>query len=543
MRVALIAFGAFQDAHSHLAYTDVDYTVFNDGARAIVSGCPLSKTVESSLYSSDADLNEVPELAGVHCARGIAPSVSRFVLVNDPYRTDMPDSWMSTAVSFSYTLTRPLFKLFAVIGDPYARDTYRYTPLLSVILAPSHLVPYAWIYAGKVLFAAADIGCALLMWRILDIRAIRYGKMYPAITGAAVTHLPGILWLLNPFPAQIATRGSSDSLVGLVLLAFLSLILRATPETALVDDNDFRGQEMKSGENDGAEPKPKMQRYQPWELGVVDELAFHTSAVLLALAAHLKLYPIIYGASILAHLANYRRHALAVMCGITKPKLYDVHELGFQFTCMSALAYFLMNFVAWFIWGQPFIDNALLYHLIRSDHRHNFSAYFLPIYLGIDNGESQGALTQVFLKVINSPIFSFLPQLGTVAAVGFALGGSDLILSCFVQTVVFVAWNKVYTSQYFLWYLWFVPIIGVTMRFRSRWHVALIIAVWAGFQALWLYHAYQLEFLARDTFVPLWLSGLALLVAQAWVAVTLVNAWSRWRIEQRAARSKAVKRE
>ena len=181
LRIALLSWGTYQDAHARVPYTDVDYAVFNDGAEALLTGCPLSRTVESPLYEVESDLLDVPELAAsTHCARGIVPAIARFLLVNDPRRLiaeggdGAENSLLYSGASFSFALMRPMMRFFATVGDPFARDTYRYTPLLALLLAPAHVSPTAWRLAGKLLFALADIGCALLMWRIIDRRAERY---------------------------------------------------------------------------------------------------------------------------------------------------------------------------------------------------------------------------------------------------------------------------------------------------------------------------------------------------------------------------------
>lgn len=95
--------------------------------------------------------------------------------------------------------------------------------------------------------------------------------------------------------------------------------------------------------------------------------------------------------------------------------------------------------------------------------------------------------------------------------------------------MAFVHWNKVVTSQYFLWYLWLLPILLPTLRFQSTAKAGVTLAMWVGSQALWLSQAYLLENKAQDTYIRVWLAGLLFLWAQAWVLVTVIQAWGRGR--------------
>lgn len=112
----------------------------------------------------------------------------------------------------------------------------------------------------------------------------------------------------------------------------------------------------------------------------------------------------------------------------------------------------------------------------------------------------------------------------------------DLVFTWFVQTVVFVVFNKVCTSQvspvlflsihhvdmllsfgqYFLWYLLLLPLLlprlGINLQ-RSL----LYLGVWIATQALWLAEGYQLEFLGKDVYYGLWLRGLVYVAGNCWV--------------------------
>jgi len=89
-----------------------------------------------------------------------------------------------------------------VTTSPYTRATYRYTPLLALMLTPNECIHSAF---GKILFSVADV----------LIPVVLRGVLPQSHAWLAV------LWLFNPMPANIATRGSAESILGLLVCSTL----------------------------------------------------------------------------------------------------------------------------------------------------------------------------------------------------------------------------------------------------------------------------------------------------------------------------------
>ncbi|KAG6376473.1 glycosyltransferase family 50 protein [Boletus reticuloceps] len=176
-------------------------------------------------------------------------------------------------------------------------------------------------------------------------------------------------------------------------------------------------------------------------------------------------------------------------------------------------------------WGHPFLYEAYLYHADRLDHRHNFSPYFYLTYLTYPgpSGSSDDHALSLIQRLLRSPLTSLIPQLSLSLGAGILLGRStqDLPFAWFVQTFAFVLFNRVCTSQYFLWYTLFLPLLASRVRF-SWWSVV----VWAGVQAVWLAEAYKLEFLGESVFFGLWLRSLLYVGGHAWVLGSIMEGYA-----------------
>ena len=73
---------------------------------------------------------------------------------------------------------------------------------------------------------------------------------------------------------------------------------------------------------------------------------------------------------------------------------------------------------------------------------------------------------------------------------------SDVPFCLFAQTFVFVAYNKVVTSQYFLWYLSLLPLVFPARIRMTKSEMATVLLLWGFTQASWLLPAFFLEFMA-----------------------------------------------
>lgn len=97
---------------------------------------------------------------------------------------------------------------------------------------------------------------------------------------------------------------------------------------------------------------------------------------------------------------------------------------------------FLWYSLCYHRYGDEFLQHTYFYHVTRKDHRHNFSVWFYEMYLAFD--------APVAGKVIG--LLAFLPQMALVAITGIAFA-KDIFFACFIQTFLFVTFNKVCTSQ------------------------------------------------------------------------------------------------
>ena len=190
-RLLLVFYGSYHDSVHALKYTDVDYTVFHDAAHYIL-----------------------------HPSSPASGPLARFL-------------------SSSFHLE---------LGTPYDRATYRYTPLLAILLLPNVFLHHLY---GKILFVVADILVAALLWHILKVQqkmTARQAKLYICTA-----------WLFNPFVANISTRGNAESILGVLTLAMLAF---------------------------------------------ANAMHWKSAAICFGMAVHFKIYPIIYVSSVLATLAR-----------------------------------------------------------------------------------------------------------------------------------------------------------------------------------------------------------------------------------------------
>ncbi|CAJ0604914.1 unnamed protein product [Cylicocyclus nassatus] len=374
-----------------------------------------------------------------------------------------------------YTVYSDAARHVAEGRSPFARETYRYTPALAWILQP--VVSYKDF--GKFLFCIFDI---LVGWMYFEMIPPKRSKTASESAGTssgnsesseevvessdpALLHVV-IFWLANPLTAIISARGNADVLVCAAVLFTLYLLRK--------------GQWIAAAFAHGA------------------------------LAVHLKIYPLIYLPSIFLYLCQF---SFADGLVASVKQLFSNWK-GFTFAAISLGSFGVIVAFFYYIYGDLFLEEFLLYHIKRRDIKHNFSPYFYPLAL-VDKNVTLS-------KIIG--FLAFLPQAYLVVYFAFKYY-RDLPFCWFVSTFAFVTFNKVCTSQYFVWYIVFLPLIVDRIKMTTN-EVLRLITMWFASQAVWLFFAYLYEFRGWHTLELVFVASVGFLLTNIYVLVNVLNAYT-----------------
>ncbi|KAJ8567670.1 hypothetical protein K7X08_019878 [Anisodus acutangulus] len=279
--------------------------------------------------------------------------------------------------------------LVATGKSPYERSTYRYSPLIAFLLVPNSFIHPSW---GKFIFSASDLLVGFLINAILNLRGVPEKFCTYSV----------MVWLLNPFTFTIGTRGNCEPIICAIILWIIICLMK----------------------------------------GRLVQAAFWYGLVV-----HMRIYPIIYALPVILVLNplffQYGTKPALVNWSSRKSKSQQTSSCKnlmdpccicnfltslftwrrIMFGLISGAMFFLLTGVFFFLYGWDFLHEALLYHLTRTDPRHNFSIYLYHIYLHYERELSN-----------LEKLVSFLPQI-------------------MVQLVL------VMTTQCFVWFFCLLPLI------------------------------------------------------------------------------------
>lgn len=163
------------------------------------------------------------------------------------------------------------------------------------------------------------------------------------------------------------------------------------------------------------------------------------------------------------------------------------------FTFLSLFGFFYVFF------GRKFVYEYLLYHVVRKDHRHNYSVFSYLMYL---------TYTMHFGKILS--LMAFLPQALLVFFTSIFLF-KNLNTCLVIITWIFVTFNKVVTAQYYLWYLSLVPLIipfnKLFMQKRLKAYV--LFGIWLYLEVYWNNFSHRLEYKGQNLFLEIWIFNMA----------------------------------
>jgi phosphatidylinositol glycan class M len=356
-------------------------------------------------------------------------------------------------------------------GSPFQRTTYRYTPFLAELLAA---LP---VTAARYIFCIADVLCGWIIFQARQEARQRSEFTDPVSSKRLNEYVSpkfqdALWWLYNPLAINICTRGSAEALI--VLLPVLGTLWCVQQKSV-----------------------PLLAR--ALITGVVHGCAMHS-----------KVYPVIYSltlATALSPTALYPQQQKPTFVQWIKG-FFSFAPILFGFSALGV--WFGLTWLAVKRHGMSALTEGLLYHVSRVDHRHNYSGHWYAIYLArsfTDIGSpAAGWWIPWWGRVL------LLPQVVWLILTSWWIASQPSLLpfAMFIQTLAFVAQNKVITAQYFTWYLILLP-----LTHTLQWKRQLVQAIcWLLLSVVfWLVTAYLLEMqnlaVHRLVFIASWIFNAA----------------------------------
>lgn len=191
------------------------------------------------------------------------------------------------------------------------------------------------------------------------------------------------------------------------------------------------------------------------------------AGIIYGLFVHLRLYPILYGLSIV----------LFIQKGRLMPNSNTV-----KFFFVSAGVFAGLFALGYIFYGYKFVHEWALYHLTRKDPRHSVSVFWLKQLYDMVDGDK-----------VKINLITLVFRLGIIFWVSLKFR-RNIVMSMFITTMVFTIFNTVYTAQYTIWEIQFFPLIfkqaDLWLKNFSfpKFKFALLLASWA---ALLCYTTHQ----------------------------------------------------
>lgn len=325
----------------------------------------------------------------------------------------------------------------------------------------------AWILQPNIYFLQLFGKLLFILFDVLSGYLI-YSILKSSGNGTERSNICAYLWLFNPIAATVSSRGNAES-----IMAFLVL----------------------------------------FTMKMLHEGKITIAGMFYGLSVHFKIYPVIYALPVYLYLDDGKKK-LMTDSGILRWMIHILwpNKKRLIFITSSVTVFGLCTGFCYHWYGWEFLHQTYLYHVTRKDIHHNFSVYFYMLYLTADSG---------YITAIG--LITFIPQM-LLLLVFSVRYHQNLPLCWFLNTFAFVTYNKVCTSQYFLWYLCLVPVMLPDLRMSLR-KAASIILLWFAGQGLWLGFAYLLEFEGWNTLIFLWISGLIFFIINIYVMNVILQSY------------------